>query len=232
MKQYLALAFLIVLTFNIVHAQDVGEILFRDILKMSQYGSHPFTGNIIEDLVKFLFVPTIFIIMIIYMTVGRVFPPGHGKFRVLLAIGMYLFIITSGYYGAFAIIAGPYFFFLIFILGLLYFILGHFRGGGGPYAERGSGGGFKYGSSGNYAAAVHDVDEIKEFLRMGHLPGPAKTALMNRYKNLNRNIKTILEKGSGRLPDSITDMMNIRDEAELKLFGHVLSDNERKRYGG
>lgn len=110
---------------------DIGTILFVEILQMSQYPGSPFTGNIFQDLIMFLFVPSVFIILIIYMTVARILPSQMTKFRLLLGIAVYLFIIAGGYYPAFALLAGPYFIFLIFVLGLLYFVLEHFRGGGG-----------------------------------------------------------------------------------------------------
>src|SRR3989304_513863 len=115
-------------------AMDVGYILFVQLLGMTQYPGSPFTGNIYRDLIMFLVVPTIFIIMVLYIMTGRVIP--DRKMRVMLGVGAYLFIIASGYYTVFALLAGPYFIFLIFILGILGFLLGHFRrgvltGGGG-----------------------------------------------------------------------------------------------------
>lgn len=112
---------------------------------MMEYPGSPFTGIILNDLVMFFLIPTIFIILVIYMAVGRVVA-GHPGLRLLVGLGAYLFIIFGGYFGVFARIAGPYFIFLIFVLGLLYFLLEHFsrRGGyssGGGYS--GGGGGFQ-----------------------------------------------------------------------------------------
>ncbi|MBI2578696.1 MAG: hypothetical protein HYW26_03225 [Candidatus Aenigmarchaeota archaeon] len=122
---------------------DIGGMLFRDILQFTEYPGSPFTGNIINDLIMFLIVPSIFIIVVIYITVGRLFPPEgiFARLRLLLGIGMYLFIIAGGYYRNFALIAGPYFLFLIFIMGLLYFFIEHFTGrrSGGTAAAPGGG---------------------------------------------------------------------------------------------
>ncbi|MBI5332015.1 MAG: hypothetical protein HZB65_00415 [Candidatus Aenigmarchaeota archaeon] len=135
-------------------ALDIGMVLFRDVLKMAEYPNYPFSGIILNDLVMFFLIPTIFIILILYMAVGRVVG-AHPGLRLLVGLGAYLFIIFGGYYGTFARIAGPYFIFLIFILGLLYFILDHFHkkpaeDGRGPTAY--SSGGLGGMSSGNVSS--------------------------------------------------------------------------------
>jgi len=125
--------------------EDIGYILFVQILRMSQYPGAPFTGDIIRDIVLFFFIPTVFIILFTYMLLGRLFHPrGQVKLRLLVGIAIYLFIWASGWYGTFAMLAGPYFIFLIVILGLVYFIPAHFgiryekprgKSGGGYYEE-------------------------------------------------------------------------------------------------
>ncbi len=121
---------------GIVFAQqidDIGRTLFVELLGMRNYPGAPFTGNVINDLIMFLIIPTIFIIFVVFILLGRLAVAQRG-IRILLGIGIYLFIIAGGYYNTFALLAGPYFIFLIFILGLLYFIPSHFRvrGGGMP----------------------------------------------------------------------------------------------------
>lgn len=111
--------------------QDIGELLFRDILRMSQYPGAPFTGNIVNDLVMFFFIPTVFIILIIYTLAGRM--TDNAKIDLLLSVTFYLFIVFGGYFGMFALIAGPYFLFMLIFMGLFMFFLGHFglrRAGG------------------------------------------------------------------------------------------------------
>ena len=127
--------------------EDIGYILFVQILRMSQYPGAPFTGDIIRDIVLFFFIPTVFIILFTYMLLGRLFTPGQTKLRLLVGIAIYLFIWASGWYGSFAMLAGPYFIFLIVILGALYFLPSHFRIGsgggypaGGGYSDHGGGG--------------------------------------------------------------------------------------------
>src|SRR3989344_8505976 len=124
-------------------AVDIGQTLFVELLGMTQYPGQPFTGNIYRDIIMFLIVPTIFIIMVLYIMSGRVIP--DKKFRVMLGVGAYLFVIAGGYYSTFALLAGPYFIVLIFIVGLLWFLVGHLTGrtphaagapaGGGAYSR-------------------------------------------------------------------------------------------------
>jgi hypothetical protein len=106
-------------------ASDIGILIFTQLLGMTQYPANPFTGDLSRDLVLFLVVPTVFIIMILYTMTGRLV--ADKRIRIMVGVTAYLFILASGLYGAFALVAGPYFLFLIFILGLLYFLLGHFK---------------------------------------------------------------------------------------------------------
>src|SRR3989344_2608533 len=125
--------------------EDIGYLIFSSFLGMTEYPGAPFTGNIARDLILFLLVPSIFIIMIVFVLVGRL-AVQQKKIRLLLGVGIYMFILAGGYYRAFALIAGPYFIFLIFVLGLIYFIPAHFRvrGGGMPGRSTGRGGGGNY----------------------------------------------------------------------------------------
>ena len=122
--------------------EDIGFLLFYQILGMTEYPGSPFTGNIINDLIMFLLVPSTFIIMMLYMMVGRFFASAtNPRMRMLIGITAYLFIVAGGYYSIFARIAGPYFFLLILVMGLLYFLLGHIgigRAGGGGAMPRGA----------------------------------------------------------------------------------------------
>ncbi len=127
----------VILLSSVAFAQginDIGRTLFVELLNARNYPGSPFSGNPVNDIILFFLVPTILIIMIIYMMVGRIFPVGYKSLRLLLGIGAYLFIIASGYYGFFMQLAGPTFIFFIFILGVLFFFLEFVfsrRGGGG-----------------------------------------------------------------------------------------------------
>jgi len=119
-------------------AFDIAELLFREILRMNEYPGAPFTGDLIRDIVTYFFVPTVFLIAVIYFATGIMFGPSWRGFRLLFGLAGFMFVIVSGYFSVFAYIAGPYFFFLIIVVGLVYFIARHFRrptlseGGGGP----------------------------------------------------------------------------------------------------
>jgi len=108
---------------------DIGQILFVDILKMSSYPGSPFSGNIVNDMVMFLFIPTVIIILFIYVIMQRL-RIGNASLRLLFGLAIYAYIIIGGFYQAFALAVGPYFLILIFVLGLFYFITAHFRVGG------------------------------------------------------------------------------------------------------
>lgn len=118
---------------------DIGYMLFVQVLGMTEYPGQPFTGIIVRDLILFLLVPTIFIIFVVYILLGRLAVQAR-KIRLLLGLGIYLFILAGGYYRVFALLAGPYFIVLIFILGVLYFIPTHFRVQGGGMPGRSVGG--------------------------------------------------------------------------------------------
>lgn len=117
---------------------DIGELIFRQILQVTAYPGAPFTGEPIRDLIMFFLIPTIFIVLLIYIITDR-FPT---KLRMILSIGIYLFVIAGGYFQAFMLLSGPYFIVLIFVLGLIWFI---FRGGFG--AGKGRSTALAYGDS-------------------------------------------------------------------------------------
>lgn len=117
---------------------DLGSILFVEILKIYQYPGSPFTGNIMNDLVMFFFIPMVFLIFFLYMLLGRIVA-GVQWLRFLMGLALFLFMIVNGWFAFFALAAGPYFVFLIVVLGALYFIPAHFRfshAHGGPVGRQ------------------------------------------------------------------------------------------------
>jgi hypothetical protein len=200
-------------------ATDVGYILFVQLLGMTQYPGSPFTGNIYRDLIMFLVVPTIFIIMVLYVMTGRIIP--DRKMRIMLGVGAFLFIIASGYYSVFALLAGPYFIFLIFILGILKYLLDHFRS-----HDRGSSGAPTFSSSGSYSEGSSKF----------------KSGLFRRPKMLGRQpledeYMSVLEtlaynKGRQNKGDEVKELMFEKTRLEIELFGHKLNNGEiKKKYG-
>jgi len=191
---------------------DLGYILFVEFLRMTQYPGAPFTGEIIRDLVMFFFIPTVFIILIVYMLLGRILPPAHVKLRALLGIAIYAFIIFGGYYPVFAYLAGPYFIFLIFILGILYYFLEHFtrRGGGG--------GGSPYRGA-SHAATGGSMPTTPHYEGMNrHQLLDQEERLKARIKILNRQVSQALSKGETRneglrseLATAETDLSEVKE---------------------
>ncbi|MFH1631347.1 MAG: hypothetical protein ABIA21_03990 [Candidatus Aenigmatarchaeota archaeon] len=119
--------------------EDIGHLIFVQILRVADYPGAPFTGNIISDLVLYLFLPLVFTILIIYMLLARMFPEGYKGIKLLMGIAIFLFAVFSGYFGIIIYITGPYFTFLLFGVGILTFLGMHFRpaGGGGEYRTKG-----------------------------------------------------------------------------------------------
>ena len=112
--------------FSISFAQtDIGYLIFRDILQVSEYPGSPFSGVIINDLVLYLFIPSVFIILVVHNLTSRFFK--SEKIKLLMSISFYLFIVFSGYYKLFMLLAGPYLIFLLIFVGLFLFFIGHFK---------------------------------------------------------------------------------------------------------
>lgn len=185
MKFLTLLSFLSFLPGVVFAQRDIGELIFRDILKMNTYPGSPFTGNIINDIVMFLFIPTVFIIVIIYTLAGRL--TDNTKIDLLLSVAFYLFIVFGGYYSIFALLAGPYFLFLLIVMGLFYFFLGHF---GLRRAGTGGGGGRAQGMPGRAVeAAVMSGPQGEANLTVQLLRGALSYG--GQIDILNRNMKTL-----------------------------------------
>ena len=140
---------------------DIGALIFRDFLKVSSYPSAPFTGNIINDLVMFFFIPTVFIVIIIYSITGRMF--ANARIRLLLGIALYLFIVFGGYFTMFMLLAGPYFLFLVVIIGLFLYFASHFGirpGGGGATLPGTALGGAATGERKQEAEVVNNLHSL------------------------------------------------------------------------
>ncbi|MFH1631349.1 MAG: hypothetical protein ABIA21_04000 [Candidatus Aenigmatarchaeota archaeon] len=109
--------------------EDIGSFIFRDILRVYEYcaGCKPFTGEPVTDLVLYLFIPMIFVILIIYMLLARMFPEGYKGIKLLMGIAVFLFIVFSGLFSIFIYLSGPYFIFLLAIVGVAMYLFSHFR---------------------------------------------------------------------------------------------------------
>jgi hypothetical protein len=104
---------------------DFMSVLFRDILRMTQYPGAPFSGDVLQDLVNFFLFPTVFLILFIYVIIGVLFTRAQPKFRLLVGITLYLVIIVNGWFSTFALL-GQFYILLLIALGVVYFVLAHF----------------------------------------------------------------------------------------------------------
>jgi len=111
---------------------DIGTILFVEILGIAQYPGSPFTGNIIQDIVLYFFVPSVLLILVIYMATIIVVP-GQARLRLLFGIAAYAFVIAGRYFAIFALSAASYML-LVILFAILLFVFRHFRSSddGGP----------------------------------------------------------------------------------------------------
>lgn len=179
---------------------DIGYLIFAQLLGMTEYPGAPFTGQIARDLILFLLVPSIFIIMIVFVLLGRI-AVHQRQIRILLGVGIYLFILASGYYRTFALLAGPYFVVLIFVLGLIYFIPSHFRVRGSGMPGRSAGG----GGRGRGFTSMDRERYLKDEIR--RLEGDLIEARKHQSRDEAKDIRNQIEELRDELEDT---------EAELK----------------
>jgi hypothetical protein len=199
-------------------AMDIGVILFTEILGMNMYPGAPFTGDIARDIIMFLVVPTVFIIMILYTMTGRLV--ADKRIRIMVGVTAYLFIVAGRYYSAFALFAGPYFLLLIFILGLLYFLLGHFksRPSGGGYSS--SGGGFQENRGRYKTFSLPSLDKGREDWLKRHLASVNKD-IEQKEKSLHVLRSSGSTHGIGDIEQQLTALKKQRDDYEDELQGRI-----------
>lgn len=120
-------------------AFEFAQLFFGEFLRCDWCLAHQ-TGNVMEDLVMLFLLPTIILILFVYVLLKDLkILSGSKVMKLLIGLAVYLFVIFGGYYSMFAELAKTYFIILIFILGILYFVVGHFIAG--PPKEGGGGGG-------------------------------------------------------------------------------------------
>ena len=203
--------------------EDIGQLIFVQLLQMTDYPGSPFTGDIARDLIMFLLVPSVFIILVVYMMVGRVLPPGgiYNKLRILLGITTYLFIIAGGYYRVFALLAGPYFIFLVFILGILFFILEHFR-------RRGQNE-LRSSYSGNGHSAGSSSTSIPHYENMGFIElNKTKKRIQARLADVTHEIR---DAEAGKVEEDLTYLRKERVSLQQELREVERQLNLGKRMG-
>ncbi|MBI3190278.1 hypothetical protein HYZ41_01090 [archaeon] len=204
--------------------EEIGALIFSQLLGMAQYPGSPFTGNLFRDIIMFLIVPTIFIILVVYSMTGRIVT--DPKLRMMLGVGAYLFIVAGGYYSMFALLAGPYFLFLIIFMGIIYFAFGHFTGNRPKVG--GASGGFlpSHPKHGNYE--VDKGGKLKFLLGMPNMDAANVKLLKNdlagveeRIAALEKAIKVAEKDPSrgdlGRMTETQDRLLKERQEILFKL---------------
>lgn len=87
--------------------------------------------DVINQLAFFLFFPSVFIILFIYVLSDGILSSINPKFKVLLGVAIYVFIVLSGWYSLFLWISQFWFIFIILIVGIWFFFRKMFGRGGG-----------------------------------------------------------------------------------------------------
>ncbi len=109
-------------------AFEIATFLFSEVLRCPWCIAH-MTGNVMEDMVMMFLLPTIIIILFVYVLVSDLKIVRNNWMKLLMGVAFYLFIIFGGFFEIVAQITKTYFIILIFVLGILYFVLGHFLKG-------------------------------------------------------------------------------------------------------
>jgi hypothetical protein len=105
---------------------DIFEMLV-DILKINQNLVYEYSSQgALYQLFYLILFPTLFIVIFIWILSNKVMSQ-HKGLRLLLAVGVYAFIILQGYYSWFVMFS-KYWLFGLIVLGFLYMI--SYRGGG------------------------------------------------------------------------------------------------------
>lgn len=90
----------------------------------------------LEGLLYFVFFPTVFLVLLIYLIANHVSGP-HPKFSILLGIAFYAFVIVQGWYGFIASFGQFWYVLVIILVGIWAVFRTFFPGGGGGGAPRG-----------------------------------------------------------------------------------------------
>ncbi|MCX6818371.1 MAG: hypothetical protein NT129_00010 [Candidatus Aenigmarchaeota archaeon] len=209
---------------------DIGTLLFRDILRVTFTSS----GNPINDLVMYFFIPTVFMILFVVIITSKLpYLQNSSKMRLLFAIAVYLYIIFGGYFQFFVSLSGPVLMILIFFLGILFFIGGHF--GGGKKNSSGS----KAQNSGDYAAFATGRTE-GEILHQYELLSQNYANASREYEELKRDSKDnpaldrLLAVQKETMSSTKNELIKIEVEIQKMKLGGGFENNLRQikhRYG-
>ncbi len=159
-------------------AADIFEMLV-DILKINQNLVYEYSNQgQLYQLFYLIFFPTLFIVIFIWILSNKIMGQ-HKGLRLLLAVGVYAFIILQGYYSWFVMFS-KYWLFGLIILGFLYMI--SYRGGGIMGGGRAKAKAVEAGGG-----ALHFVEEVT-----GMKLNPAK--VLQYRRRAERTLKLLAER--------------------------------------
>lgn len=164
---------------------DIGSLLFVQILQITEYPGAPFTGNPMVDIVQFFIIPTILLIVFVYVILDAlpITNSMGNKTRFFFGVAIYLYIIVSGFFKVFAFLAGPYFLILIFVIGGIYFLARHFGG------EDKGGHGLPSKEKGFLSSLGSRSDEIKQLIEEIKMDEEHIAELKQEIEDTRKNIK-------------------------------------------
>jgi len=140
---------------------DIEKTFYKDILQIYQYPGAPFSGNPFTDIIMIFFIPTGFLVILVYTIAGRFYE--NPKLRLLLSVMFFLFAVAGGAFGYFVSLASAYLWLLFFIGGIL-FIFGHFGKRGGGHAAQPAGlPGSALGGTTSLDATLEDAQIIRRY---------------------------------------------------------------------
>ncbi len=202
-------------------AFDIGVFLFSELLKCPWCISQ-MTGNIMEDLVMLFLLPVLIMILFVYVLITDMKILQDKKVvKFLFGVGAVLFIVFGGFYEILAMITKTYFIIMIFLLGIFYFVVGHFLKGKSPSMNdfkdnlsRGgglssSGGGSKGRSGMNMG---NNRDQIKE---ARHLYDILDKQVKNYEDALKKLHPTDITRGQVEM--QLNDLKRRRDDAKYRM---------------
>ncbi len=195
------------------YSMDIGELIFVEFLKMYSYPGSPFSGNIVNDLVMYFFIPTVILIVFIKTILNRMPLLGsHKGLQYLVAISLYLFIAIRGFFNIFA--QGIWIYFLLLIIaGFFWFIGGHFSRfnpqGDKPYQN-------PYTPAGKYPY----TSDKGEIAKMKHKIQLLNKQIAERLQTLQR--PDVPTHRAGEIQKQIGEFETERNELELAIQSYSM----------
>lgn len=170
----------------------------------------------------FFFFPTIFLIIFIYILSTSVLRGPTGRvmgIRILIALGVYIFIIINGWYSIMLPLAELWFL-LLPALGLLYFIFRHFTGGGG-----GGGGmpGISGGGAGGWVSRIPGLGKLRQMEVDARTARREIQSAITNIENSKRIQEGIRNKKSQRPGEDIRALADIEKAARDVLARYELT---------